>query len=82
MKLEQPHRFALLVLSLAVFSIGADDDDLAKELPRIKPLSVDGALGSVQLHKGFRLEPVAVERCAHREDHPLRARRHVPADRG
>ena len=37
------------------------DDDLARELPRIKPLEPAEALKSFQLHEGFRLEPVAAE---------------------
>jgi putative membrane-bound dehydrogenase-like protein len=40
------------------------DDDLARELPRIKSLSPAEALNSFQLHKGFRLELVASEPLA------------------
>jgi putative membrane-bound dehydrogenase-like protein len=38
-----------------------DDDELAKELPRIKPLTPEAALAAFQVHKGFRLELVASE---------------------
>jgi putative membrane-bound dehydrogenase-like protein len=41
--------------------IKAQDDDLGKELPRIKALAPAAALESFRLHAGFRLEPVAVE---------------------
>ena len=37
------------------------NDDLAKELPRIKPLEPRGGLASFRIHPGFRLEPVATE---------------------
>ena len=36
------------------------EDDLAKELPRIQPLEPDAALKSFRLHEGFRLQTVAV----------------------
>jgi putative membrane-bound dehydrogenase-like protein len=36
-------------------------DDLAQELPRIKPLEPVAALNSFRVHAGFRIEPVAVE---------------------
>jgi putative membrane-bound dehydrogenase-like protein len=49
------------ILAAAGPSAGAGDDDLAKELPRIKPLEVEAALKSFRIHAGFRLEPVAVE---------------------
>ncbi|MCA1686129.1 MAG: dehydrogenase, partial [Planctomycetia bacterium] len=39
----------------------AEDDDLARELPRIKPLAPAEALKAFQVHKGFRLEAVATE---------------------
>jgi putative membrane-bound dehydrogenase-like protein len=39
----------------------ADDEDLARELPRIKPLEPAAALRSFRIHPGFRIEPVAVE---------------------
>ena len=37
------------------------EDDLARELPRIKPLDAAAALKAFQVHPGFRLEPVAIE---------------------
>jgi putative membrane-bound dehydrogenase-like protein len=52
---------ALVVFGVDAPPARADDDDLAKELPRIKPLGPGEALKSFQIHKGFRLEPVAVE---------------------
>jgi putative membrane-bound dehydrogenase-like protein len=39
----------------------ARDDDLAGELPRIKPLEPAAALESFRLHAGFKLQPVVVE---------------------
>ncbi len=59
--------FALLavILSLTVFlvvpRVRAWEDDLAKELPRIAAVEPDQALKTFQLHKGFELEPLAVE---------------------
>ena len=54
-----------LVLGLALAGYGicvlAQDDDLASELPRIKPLSPAAALASFQVKEGFQLEAVAVE---------------------
>ena len=41
-------------------ALGAEDD-LARELPRIKPLEPDAALKSFKVREGFRLEPIAVE---------------------
>jgi putative membrane-bound dehydrogenase-like protein len=37
------------------------EDDLAKELPRIKPLSPDKAMAAFKVHAGFHLETVAAE---------------------
>jgi putative membrane-bound dehydrogenase-like protein len=37
------------------------DEDLAKELPRIKATELADALRTFKIHDGFRLEPVAVE---------------------
>jgi putative membrane-bound dehydrogenase-like protein len=49
-------------VGLAAFSPGrADDEDLARELPRIKPLDPAAALRAFRIHAGFRVEPVAVE---------------------
>ena len=57
-----PSRFALVALLFAILpATRAADVDLAKELPRIKPLTVAEALRSFQLHDGFRLEAVAAE---------------------
>jgi putative membrane-bound dehydrogenase-like protein len=54
-----------LTFSLAATLVWAgaplDDDDLAKELPRIKFHEPAEALKTFQLHAGFRLEPLAVE---------------------
>src|SRR4051812_14023104 len=56
---------ALIGLTLAIGqrdipSNGAEDD-LSKELPRIKPLDPAAAVKSFQVHPGFRIEPIAVE---------------------
>lgn len=49
-------------LALAAFRlIHAQDDDLAKELPRIPAKSPQEALASFKLHKGFSLGAAAVE---------------------
>jgi putative membrane-bound dehydrogenase-like protein len=45
----------VLLLALAA------EDDLARELPRIKPVEPSAALGTFRLHAGFRLEQVAAE---------------------
>ena len=52
-----------VVLMLVVLPLNAraQEDDLAKELPRIKPLAPAAALESFRVHAGFHLEPVAVE---------------------
>src|SRR4051794_35776006 len=63
------HRFLLLstVVFLSALTFpgagpaAADEDELERELPRIKPLEPDAALRSFRVHPGFRLEPVAVE---------------------
>src|SRR5271157_6632996 len=52
---------ALLGIALAVSSQAGTLDDLARELPRIKPLEPAAALKSFRIHPGFHLEPVAVE---------------------
>jgi putative membrane-bound dehydrogenase-like protein len=39
----------------------AQDDDLAKELPRLKPLEPAQALAAFRIHAGFKLDAVAVE---------------------
>jgi len=49
---------ALLVLS--GFQAAAQDE-LASELPRLRPLEPEAALKSFRVHAGFHLEPVAVE---------------------
>jgi putative membrane-bound dehydrogenase-like protein len=50
-----------LFLAAAALRAGAQDDDLARELPRIKPLEVEAARKSFRLRPGFRLELVASE---------------------
>jgi len=52
-----------VALILAIFGLeaGAQEDDLAKELPRIKPMAPATALESFRVHAGFHLEPLAVE---------------------
>src|SRR5262245_50287898 len=50
-----------VLLPAARLVAGQGDGDLARELPRIKPLEVDAALASFRIHRGFHLEPVAVE---------------------
>jgi putative membrane-bound dehydrogenase-like protein len=40
---------------------GRADDDLAGELPRIKPLGPEAALQSFKIHPGFKLEAAATE---------------------
>src|SRR4051794_24261789 len=62
----RPTRVGLLLLLTigAVASAvhaGALEDDLARELPRIKPLSPAEALSAFKIHPGFRLELVAAE---------------------
>ncbi len=39
----------------------AQNDDLARELPRIKPLDPKAALGSFAIQHGFTVEPIATE---------------------
>ena len=50
-----------LILTGSAFSVLGQDVDLAKELPRIKPLSPEAALQSFQMQAGFHLEAVAIE---------------------
>jgi putative membrane-bound dehydrogenase-like protein len=50
-----------LVLSAFGLATAAQDDDLAKELPRIKPMAPAAALESFRVHARFHLERVAVE---------------------
>jgi putative membrane-bound dehydrogenase-like protein len=50
-----------LALVVAARSARSDDDALAKELPRIKPLEPDAALKSFQVDVEFHLELVAAE---------------------
>jgi putative membrane-bound dehydrogenase-like protein len=49
------------VLLLLAASVAPGQDDLARELPRIRPLEPAAAVASFRVHKGFRLEPVATE---------------------
>ena len=51
----------LLILGLHGPAAAEDDADLARELPRIKPLDGAAALKAFRVHAGFRLEPVASE---------------------
>ena len=51
----------VLTLLAGVISTGRGDDDLARELPRIKLRGPDEALKSFKIHPGFALEPIAVE---------------------
>ena len=65
----QPPRYCLgriaLILAVGLSSptsnLRADDDDLAKELPRIAGLEPDAALKSFKIHPGFRLKSIATE---------------------
>ncbi len=63
--LAMPHRLALLIAfvcaSLGGTAARGQEDDLARELPRIQPLEPDAALKSFRLHEGFRLQTVASE---------------------
>ena len=52
---------ALLGIALAVSSEAGTLDDLARELPRIKPLEPATALKSFRIHPGFHIEQVAAE---------------------
>jgi putative membrane-bound dehydrogenase-like protein len=52
---------AVFILALLWPGVCAQDGDLAKELPRIKPMAPAAALDSFRVHAGFHLEPVAVE---------------------
>src|SRR4051794_34604083 len=52
---------SLFGLVLAVILQAGVNEDLASELPRIKPLEPAAALGSFRIHEGFRLEPIATE---------------------
>ena len=47
--------------SLALAGVPGDDDDLARELPRIPSMSTDQALKSFQIQPGFRLSLAAAE---------------------
>ncbi|MGC8640396.1 MAG: PVC-type heme-binding CxxCH protein [Isosphaeraceae bacterium] len=52
----------LVFLAICAFASRGDaQDDLARELPRIKPLEPAAALKSFRIHEGFHLEAVAVE---------------------
>ena len=54
-------RFLLAFTLLSFCGMARSDDDLANELPRIKPLDAAAALKAFRIHQGFRLDPVAVE---------------------
>jgi putative membrane-bound dehydrogenase-like protein len=61
MKVLRLHRFAVFaVFVVASAGLGADDD-LAAQLPRIKPLTPEAAARSFQIRAGFKLETVAAE---------------------
>ena len=51
----------VVVLAIVLTTSVSGQDDLARELPRIKPLEPAAALGSFRVHPGFHLEPAAVE---------------------
>ncbi len=52
---------AIVALCACISVSRADDDDLAKELPRIKAKSPDEAMKAFKVHEGFTLESVAAE---------------------
>jgi putative membrane-bound dehydrogenase-like protein len=64
-----PRRWFPLILGLAFvtglaamgFGGQGQDDELAKELPRIPPTEPEAALKTFKIHAGFRIEPFAVE---------------------
>jgi putative membrane-bound dehydrogenase-like protein len=61
-----PRRYVTpLVFGLFVFAhisaLHADDQDLARELPRVKPVEPTAALATFRMHTGFKLIPVATE---------------------
>ncbi len=51
----------LCTLSVPSFRQATAEDDLAHELPRLKPLAPDAALKSFRIHAGFRLDLIAAE---------------------
>jgi len=51
----------LIGLLLCLSQVATAQDDLARELPRIKPLEPASALKSFRIHPGFHLEQVAAE---------------------
>ena len=65
--MNRPRSFAMLAgLSIVLLAFGFPPsrclaDDLAAELPRIKPLDPEAALRSFQVHPGFKLEAAATE---------------------
>jgi putative membrane-bound dehydrogenase-like protein len=50
-----------LFLSGSTSNVAAQEDELAKELPRILPRSLAESMKSFRIHDGFHLEAVAVE---------------------
>ncbi|HEV3164639.1 MAG TPA: PVC-type heme-binding CxxCH protein, partial [Isosphaeraceae bacterium] len=58
-------RRSLLYLTLFTFALATralpQDDDLARELPRLPPTEPADALTTFRLHKGFQLAPIATE---------------------
>src|SRR4051794_38655879 len=51
----------VVVVAAALTTNARAQDDLTRELPRIKPLEPAAALVSFRIHRGFHLEPAAVE---------------------
>jgi putative membrane-bound dehydrogenase-like protein len=50
-----------LFLTVSAASVSAQEDELAKELPRVLPRSPAESMKSFRIHSGFQLEAVAVE---------------------
>lgn len=53
--------FLSLVTGAVVARGAADEDDLARELPRIPPTPVEEAQKTFKVHEGFHLRPIATE---------------------
>src|SRR2546430_2681818 len=51
----------LVVISLSLATAAAQDHDLAKELPRIRPTEPAEALATFRIRDGFRFRVVATE---------------------
>src|SRR4051794_21489633 len=50
-----------LALAFCWVPARAEEDDLARQLPRIKPMEPEAAVRSFRTHARFHLEPVAAE---------------------